>query len=121
MEYYHHTEIGEGKLIRLIRKGTFEGWAELISTDDPGMTLRDQKSNALLLKQRWLVRWLDINEVPTGLPPGERITQITLRGGKTHRVIYYLSDRKEDTYNVDTGTYRKYTEFNMDDDFDGVF
>lgn len=117
--YLKASQVGEDRVVLITRKGKFEGWARLIETDEDGLTFYEGET--LLIKQRWLVEWLDVKLVRDFLSPGDRLTQINLAGNRTHRNIVYLADRFEDRYNIPNLISREDSDFNMNDDFGGVF
>ena len=105
-------------MLLLTRHELYEGWCRLIESSDIGTTLYE--GNKLLIRQRWLVEWLDIRDIRDFLSPGDRITQRTLAGKRTHRHIHFLANRDEDRHRFPT-LVRKESDFNMNDDFGEIF
>lgn len=119
MDYLKDDEVFEGAIIRIERNEKLEGYARLIEPTGAYLPFYED-NNKLMIRQRWLVHWLHIDELDSKieLSSAERMTQHGIAGNKAHRNIEFYAGKSWDGYEKpdEDDSYDK-----LIDDFGGAF
>jgi hypothetical protein len=106
-------------------KELFEGYVRLIQhCGDSLSEMSDGDEEHLFVKERWLVEFVDVLEVPLEKDPAyEYLTQKNNKGFRTHRNFKHNVGLFSEVWKRYSGEEDKYKEqeFIDDDDYDGFF
>lgn len=98
MDYLKEEEIKEGAISKVYINGKFEAYAKLIKEAGEKISFINETCNVVYVRQRWLVEWACLDDIPEDTPTDMKWTQRELCGKKAHRKIEYKTNLIWDDY-----------------------
>lgn len=125
VHYLKKEDVVEGNIVPIYYKEQLEGFANLVNPEGDKTSFmvasNKDEDGPIYVKQRWLIKWATLDDIPNYLSTPQQWTQRSLSGKLTHRYISHLECTSWEQYSYRYGGLRdiKYnsrgSDIGMDD------